>query len=156
VPETLVGALEEGTTHQVILPALGGATAPATLRHLGTQPRSSHNYPVILALDAPPEGIRSGMTARVALSLAAPEGDAALPVPLTALVYDGEERAHVLRIGTDRRLMRVAVEVVAIDDGLASVRGELTPGERIVARGAEFVSAGQQVNLLGEGPERYH
>ncbi|MDR5865196.1 efflux RND transporter periplasmic adaptor subunit [Halomonas koreensis] len=156
VPETLVGALEEGARHRVILPALGGAGTPATLRHLGTQPRSSNNYPVILALDAPPEGIRSGMTARVALSLAAPDGDAALPVPLTALVHDGEGAAHVLRIGDDRRLERVAVEVVSLDDGLARVHGALAPGERIVARGAEFVSAGQRVALLGEGPERYN
>ncbi|GAA0639215.1 efflux RND transporter periplasmic adaptor subunit [Halomonas beimenensis] len=156
VPETLVGALAEGSRHEVIFPALGGAASPATLRHLGTQPRSSNDYPVILAVDAPPAGLRSGMTAQVALSLGEPDADATLPVPLTALVYTGEERAHVLRITEARRLERVAVEVVAIDDGRALVRGELAVGERIVARGAEFVGPGQEVNLLGEGPERYN
>ncbi|UYG07382.1 efflux RND transporter periplasmic adaptor subunit [Halomonas sp. M4R1S46] len=156
VPETLVGALEEGSRHEVIVPALGGAASPATLRHLGTQPRSSNDYPVILAVDAPPAGLRSGMTAQVALSLAEPDADATLPVPLTALVYTGEDRAHVLRITEASRLERVEIEVVAIDDGRALVRGDLAAGERIVARGAEFVGAGQAVSLLGEGPERYN
>ncbi|RTQ97800.1 efflux RND transporter periplasmic adaptor subunit [Halomonas nitroreducens] len=158
VPETLVGALPAGSTHRVILPALGDAESAATLRHLGTQPRSSNDYPVILAVDAPPPGLRSGMTARVELSLDEDAGEATprLPVPMTALVFDGEGRAHVLRITDDRRLERVAVEVVTMADGRASVRGALAPGERIVARGAEFVRPGQTVSLLGHGPERYN
>ncbi|MFG6176921.1 efflux RND transporter periplasmic adaptor subunit [Halomonas sp. THAF12] len=156
VPETLVGALVEGNIHEVRLPALGDASSPATLRRLGTQPRSSNDYPVILAVDEPPAGLRSGMTARVALSLPAADGAAGLPIPLTALVYDGEDSAHVLRIDDDHRLERVDVEVLRLEEGRARVRGALAPGERIVARGAEFVDAGQAVSLLGEGPERYH
>lgn len=165
VPETLVGALAEGSTHRVILPALGGAASPATLRHLGTQPSSANDYPVLLGVDAPPAGLRSGMTARVELSLApgARSGGNALPVPMTALVFedqgedgDGRQSAHVLRITEDLTLEGVTVEVVALEDGRARVRGDLAPGERIVARGAEFVRPGQAVRLLGHGPERYH
>ncbi|WP_108445384.1 efflux RND transporter periplasmic adaptor subunit [Halomonas denitrificans] len=170
VPETLVDALAPGSTHRVLLPALGNAESAATLRHLGTQPRSSNDYPVILGVDAPPPGLRSGMTARVELSLdpRATEGDGALPVPMTALGFDregdGEEsgegdglrHAHVLRITAEGILERVAVEVVSLGEGRASVRGALAPGERIVARGVEFVRPGQTVSLLGHGPERYH
>ncbi len=156
VPETLVGSLKEGSLHEIQLPALGGASSPATLRRLGTQPRSSNDYPVILAVDDPPAGLRSGMTAHVALSLPATDGDAGLPVPLTALVQDGKDSSHVLRIDDDHRLERVDVEVLRLENGQARVRGALAPGERIVARGAEFVSAGQAVSLLGEGPERYN
>lgn len=158
VPETLVDALEAGSTHRVLLPALGDAESAATLRHLGTQPRSSNDYPVILGVDTPPPGLRSGMTARVELSLAEAgrERPPLLPVPMTALVFDGEGEAHVLRITGDRRLERVAVEVAAMADGRATVRGPLAPGERIVARGAEFVRPGQTVSLLGHGPARYH
>ncbi|MDX1467365.1 MAG: HlyD family efflux transporter periplasmic adaptor subunit, partial [Halomonas sp.] len=170
VPETLVDALAPGSTHRVLLPALGNAESAATLRHLGTQPRSSNDYPVILGVDVPPPGLRSGMTARVELSLdpRATEGDGALPVPMTALGFDregdGEEsgegdglrHAHVLRITEEGVLERVAVEVVSLGEGRASVRGALAPGERIVARGVEFVRPGQTVSLLGHGPERYH
>ncbi|MFG6157806.1 efflux RND transporter periplasmic adaptor subunit [Halomonas sp. 1390] len=170
VPETLVDALAPGSTHRVILPALGDAESAATLRHLGTQPRSSNDYPVILGVDAPPPGLRSGMTARVELSLDAREtasdGAPLLPVPMTALVFDhsregdddGDDRrrAHVLRITEELALERVPVEVVSMGEGRASVRGALAPGERIVARGVEFVRPGQTVSLLGHGPERYH
>lgn len=107
------------------------------------------------------------MTARVELSLdpRATEGDGALPVPMTALVFeqedagedgDGRRGAHVLRITDALTLERVAVEVVRLGEGQASVRGALAPGERIVARGVEFVRPGQTVSLLGHGPERYH
>ncbi|WP_148252046.1 efflux RND transporter periplasmic adaptor subunit [Aidingimonas lacisalsi] len=158
VPETLVDSLSVGSTHRVTLPALGGASSPATLSHLGSQPRSSNDYPIILTLDEPPAGLRSGMTAQVELSpTVPPDGDTTtLPIPLTSLVYDTDERAHVLRIGEDGRLERIDVEVIEIGDGHADVRGELSPGERIVARGAEFVSPGQHVDLLGQGPERYN
>lgn len=171
VPETLVDTLAPGSTHRVILPALGGAESAATLRHLGTQPRSSNDYPVILGVDAPPPGLRSGMTAQVELSLAPRardgEGAAPLPVPMTALVFEGDDAgegedgggrqgAHVLRITDALTLERVAVEVVRLGEGRASVRGALAPGERIVARGVEFVRPGQTVSLLGHGPERYH
>ncbi|MDT8880647.1 efflux RND transporter periplasmic adaptor subunit [Halomonas saccharevitans] len=171
IPETLVGTLAAGSTHRVILPALGEAESAATLRHLGTQPRSSNDYPVILGVDTPPPGLRSGMTARVELSLDAREAASVdaplLPVPMTALVFgdkrdaesegdSGQSRAHVLRITEELTLERVAVEVVSMGEGRASVRGALSPGERIVARGVEFVRPGQTVSLLGHGPERYH
>ncbi|GHC38202.1 efflux RND transporter periplasmic adaptor subunit [Aidingimonas halophila] len=157
VPETLVDALEVGSTHRVSLPALNGAESPATLSHLGSQPRSSNDYPIILELDMPPPGLHSGMTARVALFLDTPtDGTQAYPIPLTALKYDTDKQAHVLRIDGDERLERVDVEVVDIGDGRARVSGALSSGDRIVARGAEFLHPGQQVSLLGEGPERYN
>ncbi|SHK19785.1 efflux RND transporter periplasmic adaptor subunit [Halomonas caseinilytica] len=157
VPETLIDALSTGSNHKVSFPALGGITAPATLTQLGTQPRSSNNYPVILALDEPPKGIHAGMTAEVELSLAGSARDASvLPIPLTALVYDDDQRTHVLRIDEDERLESVEVAVVDIGEGHAKVRGELAPGDRIVARGTEFVDPGQTVSLLGQGPERYN
>lgn len=157
VPETLVGDLSTGSPHSVSLPALGGATTPATLTRLGTQPRSSNDYPVTLSLDEPPEGVRAGMTAEIALSLADASQDASvLPIPLTALVHDDKQHAHVLRIGDGGRLESVDVTVIDIGEERAKVRGELAPGERIVARGAEFVEPGQVVSLLGQGPERYN
>ncbi|MDL4864860.1 efflux RND transporter periplasmic adaptor subunit, partial [Halomonas elongata] len=78
------------------------------------------------------------------------------PIPLTALVHDDEQHAHVLRISEDGRLENVEVTVVDIGEERAKVRGELAPGERIVARGTEFVDPGQVVSLLDQGPERYN
>ncbi|WP_141321653.1 efflux RND transporter periplasmic adaptor subunit [Halomonas halmophila] len=157
VPETLIGHLEAGSTQRVSLPALGGTTLPARLTHLGTQPRSSNDYPVILALDDPPPSVRAGMTAEVRLTPTTEAADTdSLSIPLTALIHDGDHSAHVLRIADDGKLVRVAVEVVELNGEQARVRGDLAPGQRIVARGAEFVEPGQVVSLLGQGPERYN
>ncbi|MDN3524487.1 efflux RND transporter periplasmic adaptor subunit [Halomonas sabkhae] len=157
VPETLIGHLEAGTTQRVSLPALGGTTLPARLTHLGSQPRSSNDYPVILALDDPPPSVRAGMTAEVRLTPTTEAADTdSLSIPLTALIHDDDHSAHVLRIADDSKLVRVAVEVVELNGEQARVRGDLAPGQRIVARGAEFVEPGQVVSLLGQGPERYN
>jgi RND family efflux transporter MFP subunit len=158
VPEALVKTLVIGSHHQVSIPALGGAASSATLTHLGTQPLSSNDYPLLLKLESPIEGLRSGMTARIEILLNTPAGDdtQGFPIPLTALAYASDRSAYVLRIDEQGQLQRVAVEVVDINDARAKVRGELTPGQRIVARGTEFVRPGQAVSLLGEGPERYN
>lgn len=160
VSETLVERVATRSGHQVVVPSLGDTPIPAALEHIGSQPRSSNNYPVILQLKATPPGLRSGMTAQVRLALAERDGPsdapAAVRVPLTALVYDGPSRAHVMRLGGDRRLESVVVEVLAVHQGVATVTGDLKTDQRIVARGAEFVTEGQKVTVLGQGAQRYN
>src|SRR5690606_22876134 len=139
-PEALVKTLVIGSHHQVSIPALGGAASSATLTHLGTQPLSSNDYPLLLKLESPIEGLRSGMTARIEILLNTPAGGdtQGFPIPLTALAYASDRSTYVLRIDEQGHLQRVAVEVVDINDARAKLRGELTPGQRIVARGTEF------------------
>ena len=160
VPETLISRLSAGSDHQVSIPAMGPGLIPAQIHQIGSQPRSANNYPVTLTLTETLPALRSGMTAQVHLSLAQPEDDTAsagsLRIPLTALVYDGDQQAHVLRIGPDQRLQRVDVLVLATDGNSAVVTGGLASGERIVARGTEFVADGERVSVLGSGPERFH
>ncbi|MDN3553878.1 efflux RND transporter periplasmic adaptor subunit [Halomonas almeriensis] len=157
VPETLIDRLEIGSTQRVSLPALDASGLSATLARLGTQPGASSTYPVTLALDSPPPGVRAGMTADVQLTPATDADDTkTLSIPLTALVHDDAQQVHVLRIAESGELMRVAVRVIELGDEQARVRGDLAPGQRIVARGAEFVAPGQVVSLLDKAPERYN
>lgn len=162
VAENLVSHLNAKSLHTITIPALGGEPVPASIKHIGTQPQSSNNYPIILALEEPVVGLRSGMTAQVHLDIAAGDmhtieaGDSAVRVPLTALVYDTREQAHVLRLDEDNRLERIELDVLAVSEHIAAVAGALSPGDRIVARGAEFVSEGQKVAVMGQGPERYN
>ncbi|MFC4257790.1 efflux RND transporter periplasmic adaptor subunit [Marinobacter lacisalsi] len=159
VPETLVGHLAVGSGQQVSMPALGVGRIPATIHQIGSQPRSANNYPLTLILEESVPGLRSGMTAQVHLSLTQPkDGDAAggFLVPLTALVHDGNKQAHLLRVGLQQTLERVEVEVLSTVGNQAVVAGPLDTGERIVARGPEFVAAGDRVSILGAGPERFH
>ncbi|HSH48878.1 MAG TPA: efflux RND transporter periplasmic adaptor subunit [Halomonas sp.] len=156
VPETLIDTLAVGSRHSVTVPALGDAEFEATLRHLGSQPRSSNDYPLILRLESPPEKIRSGMTAEIQLALPAAQGAAGVTLPITALVHGEGDRRQVLRVRDNMTLEAVPVEVVALGERYVQVTGELLPGQRIVARGTEFVRPGQLVSLLGHGPQRFH
>lgn len=156
VPETLIDTLLVGSRHRVILPALSDAELEATLRHLGSQPRSSNDYPLILHLEAPPARLRSGMTAEIQLALPAAENSVGITLPMTALVHGEGGRRQVLRVRDDMTLEAVPVEVVTLGERRVQVTGELSPGQRIVARGTEFVRPGQAISLLGQGPKRFH
>ncbi|TBW57971.1 efflux RND transporter periplasmic adaptor subunit [Marinobacter halodurans] len=158
VPETLIGQLRAHSKQTITLPALDNQPVPATIKHVGTQPQSSNNYPVVLTLQQPVEGLRSGMTAQVHLQVgdAAEAASKAVRIPLTALLYDGDRSAHVLRLDADNRLEAVDLTVGAISGQQVAVTGNLDPGDRIVARGAEFVAPGDVVAELGQGPQRYN
>ncbi|MFL1485942.1 efflux RND transporter periplasmic adaptor subunit [Marinobacter sp. LN3S78] len=159
VPETLVSRLSARSEQAVSIPALGVERMPARVHQIGSEPRSANNYPVTLTLGDTLPGLRSGMTAQVHLSMDQVDGGHALDtfrLPLTSLVHDGPQQAHVLRIGPEERLQRVDVLVIDTAGNQAVVTGPLASGERIVARGPEFVTEGQQVSLLGDGPERFH
>ncbi len=159
VPETLVSRLSARSEQAVSIPALGVERLPASVHQIGSEPHSANNYPVTLTLEDTLPGLRSGMTAQVHLTMEQVDGEPALDafrLPLTSLVHDGPQLAHVLRIGPGDRLQRVAVQVIDTTGNHAVVTGALATGERIVARGTEFVAEGQQVSLLGDGPERFH
>lgn len=157
VPENLVDRLELKRRHYIALPALEAVDIPVRVRHIGSQPQSSNNYPLVLRLEHPVAGLRSGMTAEVHLSIARPpSAKGQLAVPLTALVYGAGDAAHVLRVSPENRLERVAVRVGALEGTRAMVAGDLSAGDRVVARGVEFVAAGEMVAVLGQGPERYN
>ncbi|MFL1467901.1 efflux RND transporter periplasmic adaptor subunit [Marinobacter sp. HN1S83] len=160
VPEGLVEQLRPGHSQVVSVPALDVQPLAAEILHIGSHSQSASMYPVLLRITDPPEGLRSGMTAEVTLTLAEPElpGVSArgVRVPLTALVHHRKGEPHVLRLDDNNRLMRVGVRVVSVGNAMATVTGELHPGESIVARGVEFVAAGETVAVLGQGPDRFH
>lgn len=159
VPETMVSRLTPGSEQEVMIPALGIGRISARVHQIGSQPRSANNYPVTLTLDDTVPTLRSGMTAQVHLSLGQPDDDKtgrSFRLPLTALVYDSDSRAHVLRVGPDERLQKVAITVVATAGNTAVVTGSLEAGEQVVARGPEFVAEGDRVSVLGSGPERFY
>lgn len=157
VPENLIDQLDVERRHSIALPALEAADIPARIRRIGSQPQSSNNYPLVLQPERPIPGLRSGMTAEVHLSVARPlSANGQLAVPLTALVYGAGDAAHVLRVSPENQLEQVPVRVSALEGPRAMVAGDLSVGDRVVARGVEFVDAGDTVAVLGQGPERYN
>lgn len=159
VPENNIGRVQTQNTQAVTIPALDNARIMARVTHTGSHADTANHYPVILRLVGAVPGLRSGMTADVTFEIALGSAETpagSLRVPLTSLRYPVESEPRVLRLDETNQLTSVPVTVVSVADNAVIVTGDLRVGERIVARGAEFVSEGDRVSVLGQGPERFH
>lgn len=68
-------------------------------------------------------------------------------VPLSAVVSERKGARHVLLIDAGR-LKPVPVTLISVTAGGATVRGDLKPGQSVVAAGAELLAAGDLVRPL--------
>ncbi len=98
-----------------------------------------------LPLDAP-SVVAAGQLVSVILPLSA---NAALTVPRDSVVLreDGE---FVMRINSDQKAERVAVEVTESNGDYLAVRGDLESGDRVAVRGAESLKDGELVAFQKE------
>jgi len=159
VSETLINQLEPGSHHAVAIPQISAETFAGEIVRVGSEPLSSNNYPVILTLQGPITGLRAGMTAKILFRSSIPSLNTkpdAVELPMTAVSYDGDGAPYVLRMNPQRVLEKVAVELVDFSDTRATICCGVQPGDQVVARGVEFVSADDQVQPLNAGPERYN
>lgn len=87
-----------------------------------------------------------------AVDVSVPEdaGVAAITVPRDALVLR-ESHTYVMRVKADNTAEQVEVAPGAARESRVEVRGELRAGDRVVVRGAERLSPGQAVNVIGSG-----
>jgi RND family efflux transporter MFP subunit len=95
-----------------------------------------------LRLALPPGGGLVGDAAKVYLPSAAPRQVTA--VSRDALVLR-EDNTYVFKIDAKGNAQRIAVETGAEQGTLVEVRGAITPGDRVIVRGAERLEAGQKV-----------
>jgi multidrug efflux pump subunit AcrA (membrane-fusion protein) len=70
-----------------------------------------------------------------------------LAVPRDALVLR-EDNTYVFKVDGKNVAQRVAVETGSEDGTLVEVHGLLSPGERVIVRGAERLEAGQKVRAI--------
>lgn len=70
-----------------------------------------------------------------------------LAVPRDALVLR-EENTYVFKVDKKGQAQRVAVETGSEEGALVEVKGHISPGERIIVRGAERLEAGQKVRAI--------
>lgn len=133
VPEGELSRIAIGQEADVDLPALATRVA-AKVESLN--PRvdpESRRAQAYLALAKPVDGLRAGMLAQIALHVRAQQG---MSVPVSAvLIKDGKRRVvYVERAdgGFELREVRIGRN----RDGQVEILSGLTPGERIVVRGA--------------------
>jgi membrane fusion protein, multidrug efflux system len=71
-----------------------------------------------------------------------------VPTVPAQTVQEGPNGRYVYVIGKDNTVERRAVEVAAVQDGLAAIVKGLSPGERVVVDGQFRLTAGARVRLL--------
>jgi RND family efflux transporter MFP subunit len=149
VPEQDAGRLRVGQPAKITLWAGPRVSTEGRLREIaGQADAASRTYAVRIAVSAPPETMRLGMTATVALRVE--DEAAAVVVPLAALTEsNGSPVVFVVDPASKAvRLTPVVVGGIA-DDGVRIASG-LQAGDTVVIAGVQFLREGQRVRLLGE------
>jgi RND family efflux transporter MFP subunit len=149
VPEQDAGRLTIGQQAKVALWASPRVSVDGRIREIaGQADPASRTYAVRIAVDAPPQAMRLGMTASVTLAI----DDQAAPmvVPLTALT-EGERGPAAFVVDQASKVVRLtAVTVAGVGDDGARIAGGLQAGDIVVTAGVQFLRDGMQVRLPGE------
>ena len=114
----------------------------------GQADAASRTYAVRVAVERPPQAMRLGMTATVALTLE--HETSAVVVPLTALTEsDGGTVAFIVD-AVNKVVRKTAVDIGGVGEhGVQIVRG-LQIGDMVVSAGVQFLRDGMHVRIPGE------
>jgi RND family efflux transporter MFP subunit len=153
-PETLIADIRPGDPARVSFAAVKNLSVQGLVAEISAVAETGNAFPVTVALDSPPEGVRIGMTAQVALGTG--QGAAVFLLPMTALalnevprlaagggpgdkapvfIFDPEQQAVTLRL----------VDVLDIQGNFLAVTRGLAPGEEVVVAGTAFLRDGMRV-----------
>lgn len=130
----------------------------AIITEIGREANAVGMFPVTVELQQSGKALRPGESVEVRLRRESVEP--LLAIPLTAFVPLENRMGRVFLIRGDEpssgTLEALEIEVVTLESEVARVRGDLGPGDRIAARGVEFLRDGQQVQVAGGARERYN
>ena len=146
IPEGAVGRVTVGQRAEVRLWKDTTTLVAGEVREVASSADpATRTFAVRIAVPAPPEGMRAGMTASVRLHESAP-GERML-IPLTALVaQDG--RAGVWVYAPAGSVAFRAITISGMEGNALVIESGLAPGDRIVTAGAPLLRDGQPVRLM--------
>jgi membrane fusion protein, multidrug efflux system len=149
VPEQDAARIAVGQKARVTLWAGSGVNVDGRIREIaGQADPASRTYAVRVAIDTPPQAMRLGMTALVALTI---EGETTpMVVPLTALTEENGNQIAFVVDTTTKVVRKTAVTVAGIAEGGAHIASGLRAGDLIVTAGVQFLQDGMRIRLPGE------
>lgn len=148
VPERYIAQVELGTSGLVQFDALPNRTWQSMVVSIIPQATESRTFPVVVEVPNPDAMIKSGMFARVTLTVG--EQQNALMVPKDAIVTQGPQQiVYVVKGG---KATPVPVLRSTFYEGYAVVTGSLAPGDQVVIRGNERLRPGQAVQVAQARP----
>ena len=122
-------------------------TLRATLREVAPQADASlRTYAARFTIEDAPDWVSLGMTGTVRLARPA---EAVATLPLSAL-HDRGQGPIVWRLRGEGRIEAVPVRVHALGETSVQISGELEPGERVVALGAQMLDPQSRVRVVRE------
>jgi membrane fusion protein, multidrug efflux system len=109
---------------------------------------ATRTYAIRVAVDEPPQAMRLGMTAMVALAIE--EKAAPMVVPLTALTQgDGGTVAFVVD-AVNKVVRKSVVDVGGVSEHGVEIIAGVQAGDMVVSAGVQFLRDGMRVRLPGE------
>jgi multidrug efflux system membrane fusion protein len=149
VPEQDAARLVIGQPAKIALWAGPSTKVDGRVREIAGQADSaSRTYAVRITVDNPPQGMRLGMTATVALAV--DENAGHVVVPLTALTEsDGGTVAFVVD-AVNKVVRKAAVTVSGVAEDGAQIAAGLHAGDFVVTAGVQFLRDGMSIRLPGE------
>jgi cobalt-zinc-cadmium efflux system membrane fusion protein len=138
VPETEIGRIRIGQSVEAQLPAYPGEIFAARVSYIGPAvDPATHRVIVRAEIENPGGRLKPEMFANFRIKLTEPE--IAPAVPVAAIVRD-IDAAEVWVEGNDGRYAMRKVKLGLEQDGLVHVLDGLKPGDKVVTRGAVFLS----------------
>jgi RND family efflux transporter MFP subunit len=149
VPEQDAGRLQIGQWAKVTLWAGPRLSVDGRIREIAGQAEpSSRTYPVRISVAAPPQAMRLGMTATVALRI---EHEATpMLVPITALTETASNPAVFVVDQSQKVVRRTSVALGGATEGGVRIASGLSAGDMVVTAGVQFLRDGMRVRLLPE------
>lgn len=153
VSDRQIARIKTNDNVRVRLAPLNGQELQGRVTRLGSKAdRVTGAFDVEVALDAPPEGVRSGQVGRALIFPSVTDSASAyLAVPAIALLEGRGDLAYVYVIGADDKAVRVAVTVGDFLDDRVLVKQGLRSGDRVVTAGAAYLRNGQPVTIAPGG-----
>lgn len=145
VSEYLVNSISEGQKVDVRIKSVSDEPMTGTVITVADAPaQGSFTYEVTIALSSY-ENLRAGMFAEISVVTDSKAGVVA--VPSEAVVKKrGEDYVALL---TDENKIELRKVTTGLDNGtMTEIKSGLSPGEKLVAKGQNYVSDGEQVNVV--------
>jgi membrane fusion protein, multidrug efflux system len=137
--------VREGDAAKVVLDARPGAAIAATVtQRASVASPASGTFDVEVRLDEAPEGLLSGLTAKVEI---AHMEDVAAVVPIGAIASGRAEDGSVFVVDAEGRARRVPVKLAFLDADRAGIAGGLDGKDRVVDTGATQLEDGVRVKV---------
>src|SRR5262249_7427613 len=149
VPEQDAARIVVGQKSKVTLWAGSGVNLDGRVREIAGQADPvSRTYAVRIAIHTPPQAMRLGITALVAITIDAETPQMA--VPLTALTEEGGPPIAFLVDTASKAVRKTAGTIAGIANGGVRIASGLQPGDLIVTAGVQFLQDGMRIRIPGE------